>query len=87
MHINYVDELTKSKTVLQQLKQEFNYVKPNDQFLLTIERLLKHIEQLLIVCVKFPNSMTIEILEADAEYIRLNIEGLGKVLDAIRKSQ
>ena len=85
MHTNYVDELTKSKAELQQLKQEFNYVKPHDQFLLTIERLLEHIEQLLVVCVKFPNSVTPKLLGADAEYFRLNIEGLGKVLDAIRK--
>ena len=53
--------------------------------MLTIERLLKHIEQLLVVCVKFSNSMTIEILEADAEYFKLNTEGLRKVLDAFRK--
>ena len=85
MHINYVDELTKSKAVLQQLKQEFNYVKPNDQFLLTIERLLKHIEQLLDVCASSSDSMTPELLRADAEYFKLNTEGLRKVLDAFRK--
>lgn len=85
MDKKYVDNLTKSEEKLQHLKQEFSeYVKPNDQFVITIERLLAHIGQLLYMCLKFSNSVTPELLEASTVYFKLNIEGLEKVLDAIR---
>ena len=85
MSIDYVNDLTISQGKLKVLKEEFNYVKSNDEYVKTIERLLKHLEQLLYVCARSPTSITIEILEADAEYFKLNTEGLRKVLDAFRK--
>ena len=51
MYINYVNHLTKSKQEMQRLKQEFpKYVKPDDQFVLRVERLLKHIDLILNAC-------------------------------------
>jgi hypothetical protein len=52
-----IKDLTNSKEKLQQLKQEFEYIKPNDQYVLTIERLLIHIGLLLNVCANSPGSI------------------------------
>ena len=79
-----INDLTNSKKKLQQLKQEFEYVKPKDQHVLTIERLLIHIEQVIDVCANSPYLISPGLIDADRAYFKLNVEGLEKILDAIR---
>ena len=81
----YLESLIASREELQHLKEEFSkHVAPNDQFMKTIERLLEHSEQLFGTDKAFPGSITPEMLEADVAYFKFNVEGLKKVLDALR---
>ena len=85
MDKKYLESVNASREELQHLKEEFSrYVDSHDQFMTAIERLLEHIEQLLGTYKAFPDSITPEMLEAEAVYFKFNVEGLKKVLDALR---
>lgn len=85
MDKKYLESLIASREELQRLKEEFSrYVDPHDQFMTTIEQLLEHTDQLLGTDKVFPGSITPEMLEADVAYFKFNVEGLKKVLNALR---